>query len=62
VLGPYQRAEDLTRYEEGLRKAGLPEMISQPACPRGDKNFRSMAHSVSYCGARPYPELGIDRK
>jgi adenylate cyclase len=25
VLGPYRRAEDLTRYEEGLRKAGLPE-------------------------------------
>ncbi|GLR91300.1 adenylate/guanylate cyclase domain-containing protein [Bradyrhizobium iriomotense] len=25
VLGPYRRAEDLLRYEEGLRKAGLPE-------------------------------------
>jgi adenylate cyclase len=25
VLGPYRRAEDLTRYEEGLRQAGLPE-------------------------------------
>jgi adenylate cyclase len=25
VLGPYRRAEDLTRYEVGLRKAGLPE-------------------------------------
>jgi adenylate cyclase len=25
VLGPYRRAEDLMRYEEGLRKAGLPE-------------------------------------
>jgi TolB-like protein/Tfp pilus assembly protein PilF len=25
VLGPYRRAEDLARYEEGLRKAGLPE-------------------------------------
>jgi adenylate cyclase len=25
VLGPYRRAEDLSRYEEGLRKAGLPE-------------------------------------
>jgi adenylate cyclase len=25
VLGPYRRAEDLTRYEEGLRRAGLPE-------------------------------------
>jgi adenylate cyclase len=25
VLGAYRRAEDLTRYEEGLRKAGLPE-------------------------------------
>jgi adenylate cyclase len=25
-LGPYRRAEDLTRYEEGLRKAGLPEL------------------------------------
>jgi tetratricopeptide (TPR) repeat protein len=24
VLGPYRRAEDLSRYEEGLRKAGLP--------------------------------------
>jgi adenylate cyclase len=25
VLGPYRLAEDLSRYEEGLRKAGLPE-------------------------------------
>jgi len=25
VLGPYQHPEDLARYEEGLRKAGLPE-------------------------------------
>ena len=25
VLGPYQHAEDLSRYEEGLRRAGLPE-------------------------------------
>jgi adenylate cyclase len=25
VLGPYRRAEDFARYEEGLRKAGLPE-------------------------------------
>jgi adenylate cyclase len=25
VLGPYRRAEDLLLYEEGLRKAGLPE-------------------------------------
>jgi adenylate cyclase len=25
VLGPYRRAEDLARYEEGLRKAGFPE-------------------------------------
>ena len=25
VLGPYRRAEDLSRLEEGLRKAGLPE-------------------------------------
>jgi adenylate cyclase len=25
VLGPYRRVEDLARYEEGLRKAGLPE-------------------------------------
>jgi hypothetical protein len=33
VLGPYRRAEDLARYEEGLRKAGLPRMTSQPACP-----------------------------
>jgi TolB-like protein len=24
-LGPYRQAEDLTRYEEGLRQAGLPE-------------------------------------
>jgi adenylate cyclase len=24
VLGPYRRAEDLARYEEGLRNAGLP--------------------------------------
>ncbi|HKX10917.1 MAG TPA: adenylate/guanylate cyclase domain-containing protein [Stellaceae bacterium] len=24
-LGPYRRLEDLARYEEGLRKAGLPE-------------------------------------
>jgi TolB-like protein/class 3 adenylate cyclase len=25
VLAPYRRAEDLSRYEEGLRRAGLPE-------------------------------------
>jgi hypothetical protein len=25
VGGPYRRAEDLSRYEEGLRQAGLPE-------------------------------------
>jgi tetratricopeptide (TPR) repeat protein len=25
VLGPYRRAEDLARYEEGLQRAGLPE-------------------------------------
>lgn len=25
VLGPFSRAEDLLRYEEGLRRAGLPE-------------------------------------
>ena len=25
VLGPYRRAEDILRYEEGLRQAGLPE-------------------------------------
>jgi tetratricopeptide (TPR) repeat protein len=25
VVGPYQRVEDLSRYEEGLRQAGLPE-------------------------------------
>ncbi|QIG98092.1 tetratricopeptide repeat protein [Bradyrhizobium sp. 6(2017)] len=25
VLGTYLRAEDVTRYEEGLRKAGLPD-------------------------------------
>ncbi|MBR1276093.1 adenylate/guanylate cyclase domain-containing protein [Bradyrhizobium sp. AUGA SZCCT0283] len=25
VLGPYRRAEDLLRYQEGLRQAGLPE-------------------------------------
>jgi tetratricopeptide (TPR) repeat protein len=25
VVGPYQRVDDLSRYAEGLRKAGLPE-------------------------------------
>jgi adenylate cyclase len=25
VLGPYRRREDITKYAEGLRKAGLPE-------------------------------------
>jgi hypothetical protein len=25
VVGPYRRAEDVLRYEEGLRQAGLPE-------------------------------------
>jgi TolB-like protein/class 3 adenylate cyclase len=25
VLGPFRRAEDISRYEEGLRQAGLPE-------------------------------------
>ena len=25
VLSPFRRAEDLLRYEEGLRQAGLPE-------------------------------------
>jgi adenylate cyclase len=25
VVGPYRRAEDVSRYEEGLRQAGLPE-------------------------------------
>jgi adenylate cyclase len=25
LLGPYRRAEDVARYEEGLRQAGLPE-------------------------------------
>src|SRR5258705_13517547 len=25
VGGPYRRAEDISRYEEGLRQAGLPE-------------------------------------
>jgi tetratricopeptide (TPR) repeat protein len=25
VLSPYRRAEDVSRYEEGLRRAGLPE-------------------------------------
>jgi TolB-like protein len=25
VIGPYRRAEDISRYEEGLRRAGLPE-------------------------------------
>src|SRR6476620_2885821 len=24
-VGPYRRAEDLSRYEEGLRQAGLPD-------------------------------------
>ena len=25
LLGPYRRTEDLSRYAEGLRRAGLPE-------------------------------------
>ena len=25
LLSPYRRAEDLSRYEEALRRAGLPE-------------------------------------
>jgi hypothetical protein len=25
VVGPYRRAEDLSRFEEALRQAGLPE-------------------------------------
>ena len=25
VLGPYRHAEDIARYEEGLRRAGMPE-------------------------------------
>jgi tetratricopeptide (TPR) repeat protein len=25
VLGPYRRPEDFAKYEEGMRKAGLPE-------------------------------------
>ena len=25
MLGPYRRTEDLSRYDEGLRQAGLPE-------------------------------------
>src|ERR1700724_2119744 len=25
VLGPYRRADDLSRYQEALRQAGLPE-------------------------------------
>jgi adenylate cyclase len=25
TLGPYRRPEDVARYEEGLRQAGLPE-------------------------------------
>jgi len=25
VVGPYRRAGDLSRYEEGLRRAGLPD-------------------------------------
>ena len=25
VLGPYRHAVDLSRYQEGLRQAGLPE-------------------------------------
>jgi phage terminase large subunit-like protein len=25
TMGPYRRAEDVARYEEGLRRAGLPE-------------------------------------
>src|SRR5262249_49179243 len=30
VLGPYRRPEDLARYAEGLRKAGLPERSARP--------------------------------
>src|SRR5258706_10564889 len=37
VRGPYRRAEDLSRYEEGLRRAGLPESPSQPARPFATK-------------------------
>jgi tetratricopeptide (TPR) repeat protein len=29
VIGPYRRAEDISRYEEGLRRAGLPERPSR---------------------------------
>jgi hypothetical protein len=48
VLGPYRRAEDLTQYEEGLRKRGPHEMTSQPACPaRQQKNWNF----------RPLPEM-----
>jgi len=25
VLGPYRRPDDVARYEEGLRRAGVPE-------------------------------------
>ena len=25
MLGPYRRAEDIAQYQEGLRRAGLPE-------------------------------------
>ena len=37
VLGPYRQAEYLARYEEGLRRAGLPE---EPGCPN-DRRSRS---------------------
>jgi tetratricopeptide (TPR) repeat protein len=39
ALGPYRRPEDLARYEEGLRKAGLPEGWRRP-CRRGDRTRR----------------------
>jgi tetratricopeptide (TPR) repeat protein len=32
VVGPYQNAEDLTQYGEGLRQAGLPRMTIAAKC------------------------------
>src|SRR2546430_11002097 len=41
VLGPFRRAEDLSRYEEVLRQAGLPEGPSQPWCPQHADELRA---------------------
>jgi adenylate cyclase len=37
VLGPYRRAEDLSRYEEGLRRAGAARMTIGARLARGDE-------------------------